>query len=289
MRSEEEIMDLVMGLAREDDRVRAVFLNGSRANPKGVRDAFQDYDIVLVVSSVESFIQDRGWMERLGRLIMMQTPDEMDEPFESSRDSFAFLMLFQDGNRIDLTLHPVDKLITLQLDTPSSVLMDKDGLVGSVGPENYRHHDLKPPTERQFSECCNEFLWVSTYVAKGLFRRQLPYAMSMFDGPVRHMLDRMLAFYIGVEAGFDAQPGSFGKYFERYLPPGVWSSYLRTFPDADDDHIWASLFEMCHLFKETAKRVAGHFHYPYPGGDDQRVWAYLQHVRSLSPDAKEVY
>ncbi|MFR9200496.1 MAG: aminoglycoside 6-adenylyltransferase [Candidatus Gastranaerophilaceae bacterium] len=33
MRSEAEMMDMVIAAAREDDNVRAVLLNGSRANP----------------------------------------------------------------------------------------------------------------------------------------------------------------------------------------------------------------------------------------------------------------
>ena len=33
MRSEHEMMDLIMGTAQADDRIRAVILNGSRAIP----------------------------------------------------------------------------------------------------------------------------------------------------------------------------------------------------------------------------------------------------------------
>ena len=49
MRSEAEMMDMVIAAAREDDNVRAVLLNGSRANPNAKKDMFQDYDIVFIV------------------------------------------------------------------------------------------------------------------------------------------------------------------------------------------------------------------------------------------------
>lgn len=34
MRNEKEMFDLILGVATGDERVRAVVLNGSRANPK---------------------------------------------------------------------------------------------------------------------------------------------------------------------------------------------------------------------------------------------------------------
>lgn len=35
MRSEKEMFDLILKVAKEDERVRAVYMNGSRTNPNG--------------------------------------------------------------------------------------------------------------------------------------------------------------------------------------------------------------------------------------------------------------
>lgn len=48
-RTETEMMNLILSTAKEDERVRAVILNGSRANPNLKKDIFQDYDIVYIV------------------------------------------------------------------------------------------------------------------------------------------------------------------------------------------------------------------------------------------------
>ena len=45
MRSESEMFDLILGTARDDERIRAVMMNGSRANPNAPKDFFQDYHI----------------------------------------------------------------------------------------------------------------------------------------------------------------------------------------------------------------------------------------------------
>ncbi len=40
MRSQSEMMDLILGVAKKDERIRAVYLNGSRANPNAPKDIF---------------------------------------------------------------------------------------------------------------------------------------------------------------------------------------------------------------------------------------------------------
>lgn len=40
MRTEKEMFDLILGVANRDNRVRAVYINGSRANPNVKNDIF---------------------------------------------------------------------------------------------------------------------------------------------------------------------------------------------------------------------------------------------------------
>lgn len=280
MRDEHEMLNLILTFASEDERIRAVIMNGSRANPHVHRDMFQDYDIVYIVSTLDDFVRDRNWIRNFGELIIMQTPDE-SALVPSTRDCFAFLMLFQDGNRIDLTLHPLEKLEAYTPEGLSVLLMDKDGIMGKLPPANDSQYLVKPPTEGEFSSCCNEFWWVSTYVAKGLWRRQLPYANFMLEHPVRDMLTLMLKWYVGTQMDFSVNVGACGKYFEKYLPPSLWETYLETFSEGEYKSIWEALFAMGDLFRETAMSVANSLGYAYPLHDDQRVTEYLGHVRGL--------
>ena len=78
MRTEQEMKSLILNVAGQDARVRAVFMNGSRANPNAPRDIFQDYDIVYVVEETASFRAQPGWVDVFGERLVMQTPDEMD-------------------------------------------------------------------------------------------------------------------------------------------------------------------------------------------------------------------
>src|SRR5215470_1203076 len=130
MRSAEEMLGLIVSTAASDDRVRAVIMNGSRINPNARQDIFQDFDIVYLVTDVDSFKRDQQWINRFGELMILQMPDAMGEPSLINDGRFAYLMQFTDGNRIDLTLFPIDSLTEYKKDSLSILLLDKDNVVG---------------------------------------------------------------------------------------------------------------------------------------------------------------
>ncbi len=289
MRSEQEMMELILGTAREDERIRAVIMNGSRANPNAPRDFFQDYDIVYVVTDPAPFRNNYEWIKRFGELMILQEPDDMDDPPPGDKLSFAYLMQFADGTRIDLGIHPMAQVDKIERDSQSILLLDKDSIVKPFPPASDVDYLPSPPTAKAFFDCCNEFWWVSPYVAKGLWREEIIYAKYMLDHYVREQLDKMLRWQIGVQTEFNKNPGKFGKYFEQFLAPEHWKMLLKTYAAADYEQTWQALFAMCDLFRAIAIEVAEHFGFDYPYGDDARVTTHLRHVRALPRDAKEMY
>ena len=289
MRSEKEMFELILDTAENDDRIRAVVMNGSRANPNAPRDVFQDFDIVYIVTDMPSFKEDPDWIKRFGEIMIMQLPDDMDDPPPGDHDSFGYLMQFADGNRIDLTLYPIEKLDELWEDSLSVLLLDKDGIIEPFPFPSDNDYLPKVPTTKGFNDCCNEYWWVSTYVVKGLWRGEITYSKSMFEQIMRPQLMKMLGWHIGIVTGFTCNPGKFGKNFEQYLEPELWGLLLETYADADYDHTWESLEKMCQLFRITGQSVAAHFGFEYPQKDDGNASAHLRHVRSLPNDVEEMY
>ena len=72
MRSGDELKKLIIDKAISDDRIRAVLLNGSRANSKILADKYQDFDIVYIVNNLTSFISDHSWTNIFGDRIILQ-------------------------------------------------------------------------------------------------------------------------------------------------------------------------------------------------------------------------
>lgn len=289
MRSEQEMLELIITTAQNDDRVRAVIMNGSRTNPNAPRDIFQDFDIVYLVTAVDPFTDDHSWIQHFGELIILQMPEAMQDPPPQNDGSFTYLMQFSDGNRIDLSLVPMAKRDQLGNDSLSLLLLDKDGLFQPFAPPSDSDYLPRPPTAQAFSDCCNEFWWVCLGVAKGLWREEITYAKYISDRFVREQLMKMLSWYVGMNTEFSRSPGKFGKYLKQYLEPELWDMLEKTYADASYDKTWDALEKMCDLFRITGTRVAAHFGLAYPHLDDQKVSAHLRHVRLLPKDASGVY
>jgi aminoglycoside 6-adenylyltransferase len=287
MRSEKEMMDVILHTAQEDDRVRAVILNGSRVNPNAEKDMFQDYDVIYVVKKITSFTSDHSWVDIFGERLMMQMPEDKVLPPPLNDGRFNYQMLFADGNRIDLTLIPVEKKDELSdRDSLSMILLDKDGIIEPFPPASDADYVIQPPSAKEFDDVCNEFWWCSTNVAKGLWRQELPYVKVMYEQPVRGSLILMLKWHVGIKTDFTKSAGKFGKYFKYDLEPDVYEQFVATYPDGEYENIWRSLFMMCDLFRKIAVGVAEHFGYPYPHGDDERITAYLKRVKLLASNEK---
>ena len=273
------MMDLILSVARRDDRVRGVILNGSRVNPNVKKDSLQDYDIVYLVTDVRSFKQDPGWINVFGERMILQLPDDMQSPSPEPHAGYAYLMQFIDGNRIDLTLYPKEKVTDIIQDSLSVVLLDKDGVIPPLDMASEKSYLPKPPTQKEFDDCCNEFWWVCPYVAKGLRRGEILYAKYMLDQVVREELMQMLTWYIGLQTGYTINPGKFGKYFDRYLPPDLWELLLETYAGAGYAENWKALKAIGRLFSRVAVVIAEAYSYSYPEEEDIRVRKFIQDIK----------
>jgi aminoglycoside 6-adenylyltransferase len=286
MRSEEEVITLILDVAKADKRIRVVLLNGSRANPDIKKDKFQDFDIVYIVNEINTFLTDPAWIDIFGERLILQMPDDMTFKNEKSGpSSFVYLMLFKDRNRIDLTLLSIDQLENkFEQDSLALLLLDKDGLFPKIPASSDTDYHIERPTEKMFTDCCNEFWWVSTYVAKGLWREEIIYAKDMLEIPVREMFLKMIEWYIGTETGFSVSFGKSGKNMKSYLSPALYNKILLTYPDADARNIWKSLFIMTDIFRDLANKISGNLCFTYNPKEDYNVTEYLQWVYSMTKE-----
>jgi aminoglycoside 6-adenylyltransferase len=284
MRSSEEIKKLVLEKAEGDERIRAVLLNGSRANSIIAPDKFQDFDVVYIVTEIESFLSDHNWIKIFGDILIMQLPDEMIVYNEKKKSSFAYLMLFKDGNRIDLTLFPINKLkCEFVNDSLTVLLLDKDNLFPDLPPASDNDYLIEQPAEKEFTDCCNEFWWVCTYVGKGLCRNEITYAKEMLEIPVRKMFLKMIEWHIGIENNFSVSFGKSGKYMKNYISPELYEKILFTYPDHKPENIWHSLFLMAELFSEFAIKVSQSLHFSYIKIEENDVRKYLGELNQKAP------
>jgi len=281
MRTQDEVMGLILRVANGDDRIRAVLLGGSRANRNVPEDILQDFDITYVVSEMESLLQDHNWIDVFGERLILQMPEEMTIG-EKDKHCFHYLMLFKDGVRIDLTLLPLSALETgYKPGSLTVLLLDKDNLFEKLPTPTDADYRIKRPTEQEFKDCCNEFWWVSTYVAKGLWRHELIYAKATLENVVRLMFLKMIEWYIGAQTEFKVSLGKSGRNVKQHVSPELYQKILSTYQDSDINNTWLSLFTMTSTFSELANEVACGLGFRYNMVEEENVTGYLKSIYKM--------
>jgi aminoglycoside 6-adenylyltransferase len=275
MRSDAEMRKLIIDFANADARIRAVLLNGSKANPNIQPDRFQDFDIVYFVENVEDFKRNHDWVKVFGEIIIRQLPDEMTIG-ETDPIGFGYLMLFEDGNRIDLTLYPADKVKENHWpDSLTVCLLDKDNQFQRLPASNESDYFVKRPSSREFKDTSNEFWWVCTYVVKGLLRNEITYAKEMLECVVRPMLMKLIEWKIGSENEFAVACGKSGRFMSRYLSNEYYSRLLQTYSDSNIERNWKALFVMMELFEQTSNEVSSKLDFTIDKSEQKNAKKYI--------------
>ena len=253
MRTETEMMNLILKTA-ETLKVDAVAMSGSRTNPKAPKDEFQDYDVVYVVDDLDNLTSDLAWLDSFGKRII-----EQHNVLSNRR---LYLILFEDGNRIDLTLCPKDHIQEwVDSEAGFTVLEDKKGLFESYSssPERFWIH---PASETDFKKACNEFWWVSAYVVKGICRKQVIYATDHLYGICQQELLKILAWQVAADKG-TIDIGKNYKYLFNYLPFEKEKDFSNLLDFSSLDKIIQSLLATMQLFHQEAQSLSQKMGFDY--------------------------
>ncbi|MCM1236383.1 MAG: aminoglycoside 6-adenylyltransferase [Ruminococcus flavefaciens] len=287
MRSENEMYRLILEVAKNDDRIKAVYMNGSRTNENIPKDRFQDYDIVYVVEDTVPFIEDKDWIGVFGEILYMQYPDENPYYPSDRENSYGYLMQFADGVRIDLTLQSVQYARQhIHDDKLCRILLDKEKILPETEAAADRQYWVQKPAKEQYLATCNEFWWCTNNIAKGLWRGEIPYVQDMANHVVRPQLIRMLDWKTGILTGWTVSTGKSSKYLYRWLPTEEWRMLLATYFDGDADHAWKAVFTMCELFENAARFVGESLGWEYNEKEGNAAYGFLKDVRLFDTPRK---
>ncbi|EMG34832.1 aminoglycoside 6-adenylyltransferase [Streptococcus oralis] len=245
-RSEAKMLRLILETA-ETLQVNAVAMSGSRTDTKAPKDEFQDYDVVYVVDDLDNLTSDLSWLDQFGTRII-----EQHNVLGNRR---LYLMLFEDGNRIDLTLCPTEYIQEwVDSEAGFTVLEDKKGLFEPYFPSPQRFW-TSPASAIDFEKACNEFWWVSAYVVKGICRKQAIYATDHLYGICQQELLKVLAWRFAADKG-TIDIGKNYKYLFNYLPAEKEKEFSNLLDFSSLDKITQSLYATMELFHQEAQSLA---------------------------------
>jgi len=253
MRIEPEMLDLIFQTAKVL-QVETVAMSGSRTNPKAPKDEFQDYDVIYVVDDLDNLTSDLSWLDQFGTRII-----EQHNVLGNRR---LYLMLFEDGNRIDLTLCPKEHIKEwVDSEADFTVLDDPQGLFDSYAPTPKRYWTA-PASATDFDKSCNEFWWVSAYVVKGIHRNHLVYATDHLYGICQQELLKLLAWQVAADKG-TVDVGKNYKYLFQHLPAEKEKEFTALLDFSDQKSLTKFLLATMDFFHKEAQAFSlkTGFHY----------------------------
>ena len=271
MRTETEMMNLILQIA-ESLKVDAVALSGSRTNDHAPKDEFQDYDVVYLVDDIDNLTSDLSWLDQFGTRII--------EQHNILGNRRLYLMLFEDGNRIDLTLCPKDHIQEwVESEASYIVLVDEKNLFESYSPSPERFW-IHPASETDFEKSCNEFWWVSAYVLKGICRKQVIYSTEHLYGICQQELLKLLAWQVSSDRG-RVDIGKNYKYLFNYLPAEKEKEFSALLDFSSLDKITQSLLATIQLFHREAQSLAQKMGFDY---DREVAEKMIQYAKEKLPN-----
>ena len=173
------------------------------------------------------------------------------------------------------------ELFPPEIDWFSYLMIFEDGLVKDPPVPTDVDYRIKKPSAAFFDDCCNEFWFVSTYVAKGLLRDELPYAAWHMEQIAREQLFNMLSWKIGAESGYGFNNGKRNKYIKKYLTGEEWDLLMKTYRMDSIEKCWAALAAAHGLFRSASRRVSEGLGYIYPDYDE-KVTEYIGELKTNS-------
>ncbi|MFS9450269.1 aminoglycoside 6-adenylyltransferase [Streptococcus cristatus] len=252
-RSQEQMLRLISQTAKTL-QVEAVAMSGSRTDTKAPKDEFQDYDVVYIVDDLDTLMSDLAWLDQFGKRII-----EQHNVLDHRR---LYLMLFEDGNRIDLTLCPKEHIKEwVDSEADFTVLDDLQGLFAPYAPTPKLYWTI-PASATDFDKSCNEFWWVSAYVVKGIYRNHLVYATDHLYGICQQELLKLLAWQVAADKG-TVDVGKNYKYLFQYLPTEKEKEFSALLDFSSVEKLTQSLFATMQLFHREAQILARKMGFAY--------------------------
>ncbi|MFX1514362.1 MAG: aminoglycoside 6-adenylyltransferase [Promethearchaeota archaeon] len=274
-RSYEQLIERFTGWAQTRSDIRAAIIVGSRARIDHSADEWADLDVLVITTDPDRYLSSTDWLENIGRPLLTFL-----EP-TASGDGMERRVLFDTMLDVDFAITPKSAAIQFFQEkiTPQStieifntfsrgyrVLLDKDGLTTPLKTivSSIQTPTPQPPSEHEFSEVINDFLYHAVFTAKHLRRGELWWAKMCCDCYMQSLMLRIIEWHSQATQGWDYDTWFRGRYLEEWADPRVLKGLADAFAHYNEDDVGRALLAAMDLFRWIAIETAKELKYQYP-------------------------
>jgi aminoglycoside 6-adenylyltransferase len=287
----EELIERFVRLAETRADIRAVVIVGSRARVDQPADEWADLDILVVTSYPEYYLSTTEWISRFGDYWLTFL-----EPTATGGETERRI-LFEGGLDVDLAVFPLKTVQNFaQNGIPpdfaaqaadtfgrgARILIDRDGIFTQFLtqiPSNEKF-SAAMPTEAEFLQVVNDFLYHAVWTVKHLRRGELWWAKMCSDCYMQRLLLRMIEWHAHAMHGQQYDTWFRGRFLEKWADPRIVKELRNAFAHYDAQDIGRALVKELKIFRWIAVETAEKLGYAYPVEADKHVTEWIKdHIK----------
>ena len=276
--------------------IRGAIIVGSRARIDYPADEWADLDIMVITTDPEHYLATADWITNIGKPLLTFV-----EP--TPGDDMERRVLFEGMLDVDFAIIPERKVqpllqgkISPQLAAElrevfgrgMRVLLDKDGKLAQFREliSSIEKSSPCPPTQPEFLEVINDFLYHVVWTVKKLQRGELWTAKACSDDYMKWILLRMMEWHSRATKGWNYDTWFRGRYLEEWVDRRALECLRNAFAYYDKDDIIRALLETMDMFRWIATETGEKMGYSYPTESDENITGWVRNCLLTKSNSK---
>jgi aminoglycoside 6-adenylyltransferase len=248
----DKAIDTLTAWAQNSENVRALVMTGSGATHE--THALSDRDIEIYATDPAPLLADDSWWDQLGEVLVVErlvTPG-----WHPAR------LVYYAGGKLDLTVIRTDALPAVRYERPFAVLVDKDGISGSL---RVAAAGTSLPDQAAFEERLNWGYAAALMCAKAIVRDE-PWSSKIRDRDLKASLLTFIEWDHQLRHGPDHAVRFLGSRMRKWMDDDVQQALEQCWGHFDAVDSAKALRASIALFARLGSRIAdglgfGSFHH----------------------------
>ena len=269
----------VTAWAQAEQAVRAAMVVGSRARVENPADDWSDLDVILFLTTPDTYLNRLDWIETFAPVWLSVTQHTVAGDPER-------LVVFEGGWQTDFVfqnsqvLQFVSQMIASN-NIPDTirrgvrVLVDKDGCLAQVPPPSPVAVP-PPPNSEEFNAFFERFWFHAIYASKQLCRGELILYKSSEEN-LRRRLVQLIEWHARATRGVDTWHA--GRFLSQWADPAVYAALAQSYTPLEPQASLAGLCTLVELFSRLTSETAQAWDLSYSAAKTPVLLNYINLLR----------
>ena len=282
----EQLVERFVRWAETCSDIRAAVIIGSRARVDHPADEWADLDIMVITTDPERYTSTSDWIENVGNPLLTfveRTPGgdmERRVLFEGMLDVDFAIIPKRRAQQLQQGEVPPEFLVQISnvFGRGMRVILDKDGMGAELRKiiSSTETPTPRPPTQHEFLQVVNDFLYHAVFTAKHLRRGELWWTVACLNCHMQWLLLPMMEWHARATHGWNYDTWFRGRFLEEWTHPQTLEGLRGAFAHYDEEDVKRALLALMDLFRWLAMETAEKLSYSYPTKSDEQVTKWIR-------------